>query len=117
MNGDIDEEIYQFAYAEILKEFNIALLELLNKFETQDVKGEVKAEQVLKWVLEITLRESEIAIKVGKHDYFQQIRQKLNESLNIFDKANFKHVTNLIRDALTKATSIGAISHGNLLKK
>ena len=117
MKQDIDEEIYQFTYAEILKEFNIGLLELLNKFETADAKGELKPEQVLKWVLEIALREAEIAIKVGKHDYFKEVRQKLVESLNIFDKANLKHVTTLIRDALTKSTSVGAISHGNLLKK
>ena len=117
MKTDIDEEIYQFTYAEILKEFTIAMLELLNKFESLAVKGDVKGEDVLKWVLQITLRESEIAIKVGKHDYFREIRQKLNESLNIFDKPNFKHVSNLVRDALTKATSIGAFSHGNLMKK
>ena len=114
LNKDVDEKIYQFVYAEILKEFTIAMLELLNKYES---KEDVKPEEVLKWALEITLRESEIAIKVGKHAYFQEIRQKLNESLNIFDKANFKHVTNSIRDALTKATSIGAISHENLCKK
>jgi len=117
MKTDIDEEIYQFAYAEILKEFTIALLEILGKYESLSTKGEVKGEEVLKWVLEIALRESEIGIKVGKHDYFREIRQKLVESLNIYDKANIKHVSNLIRDALTKATSIGAISHGNLMKK
>ncbi|NHI91454.1 MAG: hypothetical protein EAX96_03055 [Candidatus Lokiarchaeota archaeon] len=117
MINDIDEKIYQFTHAEIVKEFLLLVLDLINKFESQGKDKELKAEIVMKWVLEITLRETEIAIKVGKHKYFNEIRQKLIESINIFDKANLDHVSNMVRDALTKSTSIGAISHQELLKK
>lgn len=117
LNKDIDDKIYQFTHAEIVKEFLLLVLDLINRYETQGKGRELKPETIMKWVVEITLRETEIATKVGKHKYFDEIRQKLIESLNIFDKANLEHVSNLIRDALTKSTSIGAISHQELCKK
>ncbi|MHA1784128.1 MAG: hypothetical protein ACTSVY_15215 [Candidatus Helarchaeota archaeon] len=117
MVDEIDDDIYKFTYAEIVKEFLIAMLDLINKYDIQSKNKEISGEEVLKWILEITLREAEIAIRVGKHKYFDEIRQKIIESLNIFDKPNLEHVLNLIRDALTKATSIGALSHKELSKK
>ena len=117
MDKDIDEKIYQFTHAEIVKEFLLLVLDLINRYDVQGKNNELKPETIMKWVLEITLRETEIAIKVGKHEYFEEIRQKLIDSLNIFDKPNLQHVSNMVRDALTKSTSIGAISHQALLKK
>lgn len=117
MNKDIDDKIYQFTHAEIIKEFLLLTLDLINRYETEGKERDLKPEDIMKWVLEISLRETEIAIKVGKHKYFDEIRQKLIESINIFNKANLQHVSNLVRDALTKSTSIGAISHQELCKK
>ena len=117
MSKDIDEEIYRFTHAEIVKEFLLTMIDLLNKYETLSKSQNVTSEDVLKWMLEITLRETEIAQRVAKHEYFEEIINKIKQSLNIFDKPNFIHVLNLVRESLTKATSIGAFSHSNLLKK